>query len=113
MDELLAPAEPERMGDDLIRPYHHEQSGLMGQVGPVSNWLYRMISTDNPLQEKMALFWHGIFATGYPKITQGKVMQDQIRMFRRCGQGRLRPSALGEPVGPSHTRWATVLKTGI
>jgi len=75
------------MGDDLIRRYHHEQSGLMGQNGPGSNWLYRMISTDNPLQEKVALFWHGIFATAYPKVTQGKVMQDQIRMFRRYGLG--------------------------
>jgi uncharacterized protein (DUF1800 family) len=31
-------------------------------------WLFRMIHTDRPLQEKMTLFWHNHFATGYNKI---------------------------------------------
>lgn len=31
-------------------------------------WLFRMLHTDRPLQEKMALFWHNHFATGYSKI---------------------------------------------
>jgi uncharacterized protein (DUF1800 family) len=31
-------------------------------------WLFRMVHTNRPLQEKMALFWHNHFATGYSKI---------------------------------------------
>jgi uncharacterized protein (DUF1800 family) len=31
-------------------------------------WLFRLVHTDRPLQEKMALFWHNHFATGYTKI---------------------------------------------
>jgi uncharacterized protein (DUF1800 family) len=31
-------------------------------------WLFRMIHTNRPLQEKMTLFWHNHFATGYLKI---------------------------------------------
>jgi uncharacterized protein (DUF1800 family) len=31
-------------------------------------WLFRMIHTERPLQEKMALFWHNHFATAYSKI---------------------------------------------
>jgi uncharacterized protein (DUF1800 family) len=31
-------------------------------------WLFRMIHTQRPLQEKMALFWHNHFATGYTKV---------------------------------------------
>jgi uncharacterized protein (DUF1800 family) len=31
-------------------------------------WLFRMLHTDRPLQEKMTLFWHNHFATGYNKI---------------------------------------------
>jgi uncharacterized protein (DUF1800 family) len=31
-------------------------------------WLFRMIHTNRPLQEKMTLFWHNHFATGYAKI---------------------------------------------
>src|SRR3954469_25637064 len=46
-----------------------------GQFAPQSNitdsrqrWLFRMVHSDRPLQEKMALFWHNHFATGYTKI---------------------------------------------
>jgi uncharacterized protein (DUF1800 family) len=31
-------------------------------------WLFRMVHTDRPLQEKMTLFWHNHFATAYNKI---------------------------------------------
>src|SRR5438477_10025704 len=32
-------------------------------------WLFRMVHSDRPLQEKMALFWHNHFATGFSKIS--------------------------------------------
>ena len=31
-------------------------------------WLFRMIHSQRPLQEKMALFWHNHFATAYSKV---------------------------------------------
>src|SRR5579884_820475 len=31
-------------------------------------WLFRMVHSNRPLQEKMTLFWHNYFATGYSKI---------------------------------------------
>jgi uncharacterized protein (DUF1800 family) len=31
-------------------------------------WLFRMLHTQRPLQEKMTLFWHNHFATAYTKI---------------------------------------------
>ena len=31
-------------------------------------WLFRLVHTQRPLQEKMALFWHNHFATGFGKI---------------------------------------------
>ena len=31
-------------------------------------WLFRMLHTNRPLQEKMTLFWHNHFATGYTKL---------------------------------------------
>ena len=37
----------------------------------------------------MTLFWHGIFATGYPKVIHGKVLSNQIAMFRRHGLSQL------------------------
>src|SRR5581483_7138267 len=48
---------------------------VSGQFSPQSNitharqrWLFRMVHSDRPLQEKMTLFWHNHFATGYTKI---------------------------------------------
>src|SRR6478672_7941713 len=32
-------------------------------------WLFRMVHSDRPLQEKMTLFWHNHFATGLSKVT--------------------------------------------
>src|SRR4249920_4275463 len=31
-------------------------------------WLFRMLHSERPLQEKMTLFWHNYFATGYTKL---------------------------------------------
>ena len=68
-----------------------EQIGKPGYVGvtargefqPAVNitdarqrWLFRMVHTERPLQEKMALFWHNHFATGYTKIAGEIVAND-------------------------------------
>ena len=90
VEALLDPGKEQRMTDDLIRRFHPELSGMMGPWASGENWLYRMATTTAPLQEKVALFWHGIFATGYPKVIHGKALSDQIRMFRRYGMGSLR-----------------------
>jgi uncharacterized protein (DUF1800 family) len=87
VEELLASVDGESIPVDLIRRYHHEQSAFVSMWGVGTNWLYRMIYTSAPLQEKMALFWHCLFATGYTKISQGKVLLDQIRMLRRFSMG--------------------------
>ena len=59
---------------------HIGQSGYIGttsrgQFSPNTNaddarqrWLFRMIHSERPLQEKMTLFWHNYFATGYSKV---------------------------------------------
>ena len=31
-------------------------------------WLFRMVHSSRPLQEKMTLFWHNYFATGLSKV---------------------------------------------
>jgi uncharacterized protein (DUF1800 family) len=88
VEELFKAVEnPTRLSDNLIRRYHPEYSGMMGNQSPGANWMYRMVSTDAPLREKIGLMWHGIFATGYSKLANGKVLHDQIRMFERHGMG--------------------------
>src|SRR5438067_7274913 len=48
-------------------------------------WVYRMINTPRPLQEKIALFWHNRFATSAAKVGNGLPMHNQIEIFRRQG----------------------------
>ncbi len=68
------------------------QPGFVGMTsnGPFSpntvindarqRWLFRMIHTSRPLQEKMTLFWHNYFATGYSKVA-GVGQQDGVRLM--------------------------------
>ena len=44
-------------------------------------WLFRMVHTERPLQEKMTLFWHNHFATAYNKIAGDAGAVDATRML--------------------------------
>jgi uncharacterized protein (DUF1800 family) len=46
-------------------------------------WLYRMLSTADPLREKMTLFWHGHFATSNRKVENLAFMLRQNETFRK------------------------------
>lgn len=87
VERLLHPKDVQTMDDDLIRRYQIDQSELRALDSAAANWMYRMISTDNPLEEKLTLFWHSLFATGYAKVVQARVLLNQIDMFRRHGLG--------------------------
>jgi len=50
-------------------------------------WVYRMVNTRRPLEEKLALFWHHLFATGFAKLNHPQMMLRQIQMFRDYGFG--------------------------
>jgi uncharacterized protein (DUF1800 family) len=89
VEELLHPeqAPPALNDEDLIRRYHVDANSLMLIDSCQTYWLYRMINTRRVLEEKMALFWHGVFATGYTKLNHPKQILGQIAMFRRHGLG--------------------------
>ena len=53
-------------------------------------WVYRMINTRRPLEEKIALFWHGIHCTGYAKVNSNRQLNPTIDLFRQYGLGRFR-----------------------
>jgi len=44
-------------------------------------WLFRMIHSQRPLEEKMALFWHNHFATAYSKIAGAVGQERATRMM--------------------------------
>ena len=104
VEELLHPeTAPPMQDDDLIRRYH-DNAVLQGETCQ-SYWIHRMINTQRPLEEKLALFWHGIFATAYAKLIQPKVILKQIEMFRRCGMGSFRDLLIELSKDPAMIFW--------
>jgi uncharacterized protein (DUF1800 family) len=98
-------APPALDDEDLIRRYHVDENSLMLIESCQTYWLYRMVNTRRPLEEKMALFWHGVFATGYTKLNQPKAILNQIDMFRRYGLGSFRTLLLQISRDPAMLFW--------
>lgn len=105
VERLLNPPDASWMGDFMVRRFDHEASGMINGPGSARSWLYRMVTSNAPLQEKMTLFWHSIFATGVPKVINGRVLSDQIGMFRRCGMGRFNELLLELAKNPAMIIW--------
>ena len=53
-------------------------------------WANRMLQTTHPLQEKMALMWHGHFATHENKVRDYRKMLQQIELFEKGATGSVR-----------------------
>ena len=69
------------------------------------NWMYNMITTQRPLEEKMALFWHQVFATGNSKVDNCDQMLEQLVMFRKHGMGNYRDMLLALSQNPAMIYW--------
>lgn len=52
-----------------------------------ATWVYRMLYTQQPLVEKMTLFWHNHFATSNLKVQNARYMLGQYELMRRHALG--------------------------
>jgi uncharacterized protein (DUF1800 family) len=85
-------------------------------------WLFRMVHSRRPVQEKMTLFWHNHFATAFSKLngSVGTVLatkmmalkagelpgpQGQIEMFRQRGLGKFRDLLVEVAKDPAMIIW--------
>jgi uncharacterized protein (DUF1800 family) len=64
-------------------------------------WADRMLTTPRPLQEKMALFWHGHFATSDTKVRDYRKMLLQLELFQVKGMSNFRELLLGVTQDPA------------
>ena len=53
-------------------------------------WANRMVQTRHPLEEKMALFWHGHFAVNEAKVRDYRKTLGQLELFHKYGTGNFR-----------------------
>ena len=87
---LLNPQEDNGVDEDIVDRYYIDIDDRRNSDPTNAWWLYRMINTANPLEEKMSLFWHGLFATAYEKIQNGRAVASQIDLFHQHCLGDFR-----------------------
>ena len=105
VEELLQPGDDAELEKDLVDRYYIEIDDMRQATAASSWWLYRMINSNSPLRERMTLFWHGLFATAYEKITNGRATAAQIEMFRRQCLGDFRTMLLELSHDPAMILW--------
>ena len=106
VEELLHPERQEPVDIyEFLRYYHLQwKPGTLGGIGQ-SSWVWRMVNTKAPLQEKVCLFWHQIFATGVSKVDHYDEITDMIDMFREKGMGKYRDLLLEVAKSPAMIYW--------
>ena len=87
VEELLHPESQPEVDEDVMFRFFPNLDGPLNPGQAQANWAYRMIVTKRPLEEKLALFWHQLFATGNSKIDNPPELLQQIAMFRKYGLG--------------------------
>src|SRR5215216_2014491 len=83
VDELLHPEAQPDLEYDLIYRFYPDTKEAREIDVTQSFWLYRMINTKRPLEEKMTVFWHCLFATAFNKSNHAQQVQIQVDMLRR------------------------------
>jgi len=87
VEELLHPEDQPELQMDVMNRYMHgwrDKQGLMANQG---YWTYRMVNSPKQLEEKMCLFWHGIFCVGDSKCMRARQILIQLDKFRIQGFG--------------------------
>ena len=80
----------------IERERQERQNADRAQIAAMKRWwLARMVETGRPLQEKLTLFWHGHFATGYRTIENSWHMLMQNGMLRSNCAGNFADLARG------------------
>ncbi len=105
VEELVHPEQQEPVDDELLYRFHPGYEGALGPPVNQAEWVYRMINTQRPLEEKMALFWHQLFATGNSKVDNPPELTQQIAMFREYGLGKFRDLLVQLAKNPAMIFW--------
>ena len=104
VEDLLHPERFPEVEEDVLFRYHidmNDQDGLRSQ----GRWIYRMINTEAPLREKLALFWHRVFATGAGKSMHYPSSGIQIETLRGNAFSNFRDILLDIARDPAMIFW--------
>ena len=105
VEDLLNPTDPQSMPEDIIRRYHPDMSEMRVHASANAYWMYRMITSRCQLEEKLALFYHGLFATSYTKLNMARSLLNQIDTFRENCLGSFRTLLIELSKDPAMIIW--------
>ena len=107
VEELLHPELQQPIDEDVVERYYTDWKESRNIEGALTEFVYRMnaYAGIRPLQEKITLFWHGLFATGLAKVLHEKTMLNQIDMFRTRGLGSFRDLLVELAKDPAMIFW--------
>ena len=105
VEELLHPEYSDPEDQDLLDRYFiaSVEARSVGHADP--QWAWRMATTTKHLEEKIALFWHGLLAVGGIKLDHGMEMLTEIDLFRRYGLGKFGDLLLEISRNPGMMYW--------
>jgi uncharacterized protein (DUF1800 family) len=88
VDDLVHPERFPEVDEYALRRYFLQLNNFDTVITWQGAWVYRMVNTRRPLEEKMTLFWHHIFATSVGKSEHGPSAVKQIETFRANALGK-------------------------
>ena len=88
VDELVNTEQQPEMDMDVLLRHFVDWKQINGLESNQAHWTYRMVNTPRPLEEKVCLFWHGIFCVGDSKCMNGRQILLQLNKFRKHGLGK-------------------------
>jgi len=88
VEELLHPEAQPDLQMDVMQRYMHGWRDMNGLMANQGYWTYRMVNSPRQLEEKMCLFWHGIFCVGDSKCMRARQILLELNNFRAYGMGK-------------------------
>ncbi len=105
VDDLVNPERFPEPDDDMLVRYFPSLVNTDTPMLWTNRWIYRMVNTKRPLEEKMTLFWHHVFATAWFKSEHGPSTHHHIQMLRENGLANMRELLLGISRDPAMIYW--------
>jgi len=105
VDDLINVDKFPRLNEDLLERHNIQHADEESRQWTRARWIYRMINSERPLEEKVALMWHDVFATGDSKVGNNPMMRTHYEMLRDYGLGNFRNLLLALAKDPAMIYW--------
>ena len=105
VEDLLHPERVADLNEDYLRRFNPEVSYHDSHPAHAGRWIWRMINSKKPLEEKMALLWHQVFPTAYYKAEHTPTLIENIETYRNNGLSNMKQILLDLAKDPSMNYW--------